>query len=212
MDKLKTELVTGNYEDKYRTNNLLKKSLVNGFFRSFDFLVKKHIKDGALSICEVGVGEGEILKKISSVFPSAHLFGTDISFGEIEKAKKNTKGVTICFSVQDAQNLSYYPDKTFDLVVCCEVLEHLPQPACGLNEISRICKKNLLVSVPNEPIWRMLNLARFKYLRSLGNTPGHLNHWSKNQFSEFINSHIEFHVIEELYPLPWQMVLLQRPL
>ena len=38
---------------------------------------------------------------------------------------------------------------------------------------------HLLVSVPREPLWRALNVARGAYLRELGNTPGHVNHWSK---------------------------------
>ena len=37
----------------------------------------------------------------------------------------------------------------------------------------------LLVSVPREPLWRGLNMARGAYMRDLGNTPGHVNHWSK---------------------------------
>ena len=44
----------------------------------------------------------------------------------------------------------------------------------------------LLVSVPREPLWRGLNLARGSYLRELGNTPGHLNHWSKRRFASLL--------------------------
>ena len=40
----------------------------------------------------------------------------------------------------------------------------------------------LLVCVPREPLWRGLNMARGAYLKDLGNTPGHLNHWSKRSF------------------------------
>ena len=35
---------------------------------------------------------------------------------------------------------------------------------------------------PREPLWRGLNIARGAYLKDLGNTPGHLNHWSKRGF------------------------------
>jgi len=61
-----------------------------------------------------------------------------------------------------------------DLVIACEVLEHLDAPDQALSELQRVCRGQALVSVPNEPLWRMLNVARGKYWRSPGNTPGHL--------------------------------------
>jgi hypothetical protein len=59
--------------------------------------------------------------------------------------------------------------------------------------------------VPREPLWRALNLARLSYVRELGNTPGHLNHWSKRDFVRFLTR--RFEVIETRSPTPWSMVL-----
>ena len=48
--------------------------------------------------------------------------------------------------------------------------------------MARVARRWLLVSVPHEPLWRALNVARGAYLRELGNTPGHLNHWTRAAF------------------------------
>jgi hypothetical protein len=48
--------------------------------------------------------------------------------------------------------------------------------------MARCAERHLLVSVPREPLWRMLNMARGAYWPALGNTPGHLNHWSRRSF------------------------------
>ena len=49
----------------------------------------------------------------------------------------------------------------------------------SLAEIRRVTTSHALLSVPREPIWRMLNFLRGKYWSSGGNTPGHLQHWSR---------------------------------
>jgi hypothetical protein len=66
---------------------------------------------------------------------------------------------------------------------------------------------NLLVSVPREPLWRGLNMARGAYLRDLGNTPGHLNHWSRRGFVALLSRHGE--VREVRSPFPWTMLLVR---
>jgi hypothetical protein len=73
--------------------------------------------------------------------------------------------------------------------------------------MARVAGRHLLVSVPREPLWRGLNMARGAYLKDLGNTPGHLNHWSKRAFVRLLGQHGE--VIEARSPFPWTMVLLR---
>ena len=75
-----------------------------------------------------------------------------------------------------------YPSKAFDLVIACEVLEHIMYPAKVLAEAKRLSRRYAIFSVPREPIWRVLNVARGRYLADLGNTPGHINHWSTQSF------------------------------
>ncbi len=100
-----------------------------------------------------------------------------------------------------------FEDGEFEAATAVEVLEHVPDPEAVLAEMARVSSRWLLVSVPREPVWRALNLARGAYLRELGNTPGHLNHWSKRSFARLLGRFGE--VVELRSPLPWTMALVR---
>jgi len=202
--------VYGNYEDKYNSGNIVTKILMGSFIKNFKAHLSSFGEESVDEICEVGCAEGELLKVLSSVYPQASLSATDLSAEEIAKAEKNCADFSVAFSIQDAENLEKYADAEFDLVVCCEVLEHLSHPQKGLDELFRISRKYILLSVPNEPIWRFLNMARGKYWRDFGNTPGHLNHWTVWQFPRFLRGNDGYAIIKRSYPFPWQMVLLKK--
>jgi 2-polyprenyl-3-methyl-5-hydroxy-6-metoxy-1,4-benzoquinol methylase len=89
--------------------------------------------------------------------------------------------------------------------MCLEVLEHLENPDRGLEELVRVCRGHLVVSVPREPLWRLLNMARLKYLPRLGNTPGHVNHWSTRSFVRWLARQAEVEAVRT--PWPWTIVL-----
>lgn len=201
--------VEGNYEDKYNTKNQISKLLMNNFLQSFKTLLNEIDKDEIKLISEIGVGEGSLLKKLIEIFPNAKYWATDLSNDEVKKAKNSLNGIKkVSFNVQNAENLHSFKKNQFDLVVCCEVLEHVKNYKKALKELKRISKKYILISVPNEPIWRILNITRGKYLSKFGNTPGHLNHWTIWSFIEFINKE-NFRIIKTKYPFPWQMILLR---
>ncbi|MFN6119018.1 MAG: class I SAM-dependent methyltransferase, partial [Actinomycetes bacterium] len=103
----------------------------------------------------------------------------------------------------DATRLPF-ADRTFDLVMAIEVLEHVPQPDAALRELARVCSATLVASVPFEPIWRAGNMARRRYLGDWGNTPGHVNHWTRRSFARFVGT--RFTVRDVASPLPWTMV------
>jgi 2-polyprenyl-3-methyl-5-hydroxy-6-metoxy-1,4-benzoquinol methylase len=91
-----------------------------------------------------------------------------------------------------------------ELVMCCEVLEHLTDPHTALLKLLSITTSDLIVSVPNEPVWHLLNMARGKYLNALGNTPGHFQHWTKKQFTHFVAQHADIVAVHS--PLPWTVI------
>jgi SAM-dependent methyltransferase len=105
-----------------------------------------------------------------------------------------------------AENLPFAANE-FDLACAIEVLEHVPDPEHTLAEMARCAERHLLVSVPREPLWRMLNMARGAYWPALGNTPGHLNHWSRRSFVRLLSRH--GHVTEVRSPFPWTMLLVR---
>jgi SAM-dependent methyltransferase len=103
----------------------------------------------------------------------------------------------------DATRLPFR-DGQFDLVVCVEVLEHLHDPAAGLRELARVSSRHLLLSVPHEPFFRASNLLTGRYVRDLGNTPGHLQHWSGAGFQRFVSTTANVRAVAS--PYPWTIV------
>jgi 2-polyprenyl-3-methyl-5-hydroxy-6-metoxy-1,4-benzoquinol methylase len=132
--------------------------------------------------------------------------GTDAFPQVLEEARRRAAaaGVEIAFEATPVEELEPGRDAA-ELVVCCEVLEHLEDPHRGLEVLAGLARPWLIASVPREPLWRALNLARLSYVGQLGNTPGHLSHWSKRDFERFLRT--RFEVVELRSPLPWTMAL-----
>jgi 2-polyprenyl-3-methyl-5-hydroxy-6-metoxy-1,4-benzoquinol methylase len=139
------------------------------------------------------------------MLPQAELHACDVEERLIEAAQANNPQVPI--TLQSIYEL-HAQDRFYDLVIAMEVLEHLEEPARALNELVRVADPWLIVSVPREPIWRVLNMARGKYLSDLGNTPGHIQHWSQRSFTRLVGGFAD--VVTVLAPLPWTVVLARR--
>jgi ubiquinone/menaquinone biosynthesis C-methylase UbiE len=191
---------TGNSYDKYASKNPIEQRLMSGFFGCLEALLPT---TAPVSILEVGLGEGEVSERISRRYPDARLVGIDLPDKELAAAWQS-KGLASAFA--DIAQLPF-PDDAFDLVLAIEVLEHVPDPAAALAELARVARGNLVLSVPREPIWRIANMARGKYLGDLGNTPGHIQHWSRRSFTRLVASH--FTVAEVRNPFPWIAVSAQ---
>ena len=91
--------------------------------------------------------------------------------------------------------------------MCLEVVEHLKYVENVIKELERVGSKYILVSVPREPIWRILNMIRGKYWINFGNTPGHLNHWNSASFISMLKKY--FKILKVFKPLPWTVVLME---
>lgn len=191
----------GNVYDKYSTTNPIERRLVQGFLGDLDELVAR---TGAGEAHEVGCGEGEISMRLAR--GGLRVRGTDAYPQVIEEARRRAmaNALEIDFEAMPVEALE--PERhAAELIVCCEVLEHLDDPLGALEKLAGLARPWLIVSVPREPLWRVLNMARFKYLGEFGNTPGHLGHWSKRGFLELLSGQVE--LIEVRNPLPWTMAL-----
>jgi SAM-dependent methyltransferase len=191
----------GNVYDKYATRNPVERRLVGGFLAGVRELVDQ---TGAREAHEVGCGEGELSLMLAR--QGLRVRGSDVSSEVVEEARRRSAaaGLAVSYRAAPIEALSP-PDDAAELIVCCEVLEHLDEPEAALGKLIELAQPWLLVSVPREPIWRVLNLARLKYVGDLGNTPGHLGHWSRRGFVEMLRSRTE--VVAERAPLPWTMAL-----
>jgi 2-polyprenyl-3-methyl-5-hydroxy-6-metoxy-1,4-benzoquinol methylase len=195
------DVVAGNVYPKYTTRNPLARLLVANFQANLRALVQRA---GACQLHEVGCGEGFLARRLAA--DGYRVRGSDLSPATIAEARRRSAGSTppIAFQVADLYRLDPERDAA-ELILCCEVLEHLPDTARALDVLGQLARPHLIASVPKEPLWRILNVARGKYWWELGNTPGHLQHWSGRAFTTLLAQ--RFEVVEVRNPLPWTMVL-----
>jgi len=155
----------------------------------------------------VGCGEGVLTHKWAARIAPGRVVGIDLEDPVIQAEWEQRRAPNLEYRIMKAEQLPF-ADGEFDMASAIEVLEHVPDPEHTVAEMARVCSGHLLVSVPREPLWRGLNMARGAYLRDLGNTPGHLNHWSKRSFVALLSKHGE--VVEARSPFPWTMLLVRR--
>lgn len=187
------------------------KYLIDTYFQRVKELVQHSGIPGrsAAQAIEIGCGEGHSTKRLRDLLPEhVELNASEYVEHLVPIAQRNNPGITV---IQESVYDTKHADETFDLVFFLEVLEHLDYPDKALRELSRITKQDgyLILGVPREPLWCMLNMARGKYLKHLGNTPGHLNHWSTAGVRRFVEQHFgPIHLVKT--PLPWTIVAAQK--
>jgi 2-polyprenyl-3-methyl-5-hydroxy-6-metoxy-1,4-benzoquinol methylase len=195
-------IVTGNTYDKYGSSNPVVRRLMSGFERSLDDLFERAAPQ---SLLDVGCGEGVLVHRWAErLGGTRRVVGIDLEEESIQAGWAERTAPNLEYRVMEAQNLPFKASE-FDLATAIEVLEHVPDPEHTVSEMARCAERHLLVSVPREPLWRMLNMARGAYWSELGNTPGHLNHWSRRSFVRLLSRHGD--VVEVRSPFPWTMLL-----
>lgn len=202
-DATATGVATGNTYDKYGSSNPVVKRLMANFETTLDTLWNQA---GPSSILDVGCGEGVLTHKWAQRLGDGRIVGIDLDDEGLKAEWEKRQRPNLEYRVQEATALPF-EDGEFELVSAIEVLEHVPEPANTIAEMARVSNKWLLVSVPREPLWRGLNMARGAYLKELGNTPGHVNHWSKRAFVRELSRVGE--VVETRSPFPWTMLLVR---
>ena len=194
---------TGNTFDKYGSGNPVVRRLMTGFRATLDELFARASPG---SVLDVGCGEGVLTCDWADRLGDRRIVGLDLDDPKLHQEWERRSRPNLDFVAADATTLPF-TDGEFDLAAAIEVLEHVPDPEATVAEMARVARRHLLVSVPREPIWRALNVARGAYVRDLGNTPGHVNHWSKRAFVSLLSRHGE--VEQARSPFPWTMLLVR---
>lgn len=188
----------GNHYDKYHSRNPVTRWLMSGFLGAAAELYRLA---SPRRVLEVGCGEGYLANFLLQCSPPPDRFeACDLSLDRVSR----TVNPLIQFREASIYDLPY-ADGEFELVVCCEVLEHLDDPATGMAELARVSERAVLLSVPREPLWRLLNLLRVAYWSSCGNTPGHVQHFSRRGLRRLAETQLQ--ITAERTPLPWCMLL-----
>jgi len=105
-----------------------------------------------LRTLEVACGRGGFVRKLARA--GALAVGLDFSAAALSIAQKRASlrndEQTALFVQGDAHSLPF-PDDYFDLLISCETIEHLPDPAKGVREFHRVAKPGakLFLTTPN---------------------------------------------------------------
>jgi 2-polyprenyl-3-methyl-5-hydroxy-6-metoxy-1,4-benzoquinol methylase len=195
--------VTGNTFDKYGSTNPVVRRLMASFERTLEELF---VQADPQSLLDVGCGEGVLTHEWAARLGDKRVVGIDLDDPQLHAHWAQRTAPNLEYRVMKAENLPF-ADGEFHVASAIEVLEHVPDAEHTVAEMARVSSGWLLVSVPREPLWRMLNVARGAYIKDMGNTPGHLNHWSKRSFAGLLSRHGE--VVEARSPFPWTMLLVK---
>lgn len=156
------------------------------------------------AILDVGCGEGVVTERLARS-TGVTTVGIDIGDERLGAEWRKREDAMLSFRAASAYELPF-DDASFDCVCALEVLEHLERPRDALGEMARVANRVLLLSVPREPLWRISHLLAGRDVRRLGNTPGHVNHWSAREFRRLV---ADYGSVRRLaHPFPWTVVVL----
>ncbi|GAB4500238.1 MAG: hypothetical protein OHK003_19560 [Anaerolineales bacterium] len=188
---------------EYNSTNFISKVLIDNYYERIKRIVGQFGND--MRILEVGCGAAESSDRIKSLLKEQHFEISDYDPRYVSKVKEHKKHHLI---TQESVYELKRPDNSFDAVFLLEVMEHLDNYELALKELFRVSRRYVILSVPNEPLWRILNLARFRYVKDWGNTPGHLNHWNASGFSRLVS---KFGIVRKVYlPIPWIILVAEK--
>lgn len=192
----------GNYQ-KYLNPNPLQRWLIGRFLRR----VERWVADLPLhTLLDAGTAEGFVSRHLAARYgESLQIVGIDLDLAALFRGRELFPAMA---RLQGDVTQLPFLNAQFDLVMCTEVLEHLPEPAFALRELSRLTKRYCLLSVPHEPWFRLMNFLRGKHVRHFGNDPEHLQNWTLRSFRDFVGT--EFSIVRSASVLPWSLVLAEK--
>ena len=186
-------------EAKYESGNPVLRALIARFQRR---VVERLDRIAFDTVLDAGCGEGYLSRVLLDRFPGIAVSGFDLSpAAAAAAARRCPEGA---FRAGGLDDLAGFEGR-FDLVVCSEVLEHLADPEPALRLLAARSAGHVLLTVPWEPWFRLANLARGKYLATLGNHPEHVQAWSAGAFVRRVEPHFETVHVETC--LPWTIYL-----
>jgi len=163
---------------KFQTANPIVKRLIDRFY---DRLLAT-VSPSPSSLLDAGCGEGETLARLGARLPS-RVVAVDASAAAVAFTAKRFPGAEV--SRERLERLPY-GDGEFEVVLCLEVLEHVPRPLDAVFELARVSASQVVVSVPFEPWFQLGSLARGKHVAALGNHPEHVNHYNRGSLRRLL--------------------------
>jgi SAM-dependent methyltransferase len=180
-------------EVKFETGNPIVQRMIGRFFDELRALIGPLAPDRVL---DAGCGEGETIARLGELLGD-RISAVDISPYSVDRTSARLPGVDVALA--SVENLPF-ADDSFDLVLCLEVIEHLEHPERAVRELARVGSRDIVVSVPYEPWFRLGSLLRGKYLRTLGNHPEHVNHFNRGTLEALLDPVVGVSEIRVAFP------------
>lgn len=186
----------GNASEKYESSHPIVRRLLNRFLARLDEVATSL---APTSVLDVGCGEGVVTERLARRLAPTEVLGVDADEEHLREEWQTRRTPNLSFATGSAYDLPF-ADGSFDLVCAIEVLEHLQRPRDALAEMSRVAGRALLLSVPSEPAWRISHMLAGRNLRSFGDSPGHINHWSQRGFAGLVSGYGRLEKVEPVFP------------
>jgi len=172
------------HQNKYANKNPIHRFVLSRFF---DVVAEEIGKVSREKVLEFGCGEGMLLQELKNrniYFKS--LLGIDIRDDALMQA--SALHPEYLFEKKDIMKWDYQSN-SFDLIIVSEVLEHLQNPDQVLERLIELSRKDILLTIPWEPWFRLMNLLRGRDILRFGNHPEHVNQWGFRDFVRFVNKY-----------------------
>lgn len=188
---------SSNYR-KHTAANPLQRALIERFHQK---IVAEVVSLEPRSFLDAGCGEGFVARRVIEALPGIELVGCDVSTAALDVA---ARAIPQARFVSGSVVALPFPDRSFDVVGCFEVLEHLPGdlPRQALGELARVARRGVVLSVPHEPLFCLANAARGKNLdvRPRGSDPDHRQFWSRAAFGTLVGDVMRVRTLEGSFP------------
>ncbi|MFN8533617.1 MAG: class I SAM-dependent methyltransferase [Dehalococcoidia bacterium] len=189
---------------KHTSGNPLQRWLLDRFHATVSDLVAEILPQGG-TILDVGCGEGFVANYLVARHPRLTVSGLDGSGDALRAAATSAAGGRLARC--DAARLPVR-DRSTDLAICLEVLEHLHAPDLTFRELRRVTRGPVIVSTPNQPFFAGANLARLKNLSTWGDDPEHVQWWTAAAFVQKVGGWLA--IDQVVLRFPWTIVVGRR--
>jgi SAM-dependent methyltransferase len=171
-------------QEKYDSGNPVVHAVIGRFFARIAATLGELAPQ---SLLDAGCGEGEMLRRV--ILPAG---------ARTVLLDRNPESSAQLLGSVEALP---FAARSFDVVTCLEVLEHLRDPRPAVEELRRVARSAVVLSVPYEPYFRIGNVLRGKHLSRLGDHPEHVQHWNLRSFGAFLA--VSFRDVRLTEAFPW---------
>lgn len=150
-------------------------------------LLKKHVSVSGKTLLDYGCGRGEALRIYADA--GLQVTGTDTDPECVRIATEHGKALLL----NPEDPVAQFGAKSFDVITCFHVLEHVPSPIKTLKDLASIARSHVLVAVPNlRFLYWMFNR---QFSLSLINE-GHLQGWDHWHLRNLAERHCSLELVE----------------